>query len=116
MTTTIFFTLQNNMSNKVESYSLPSVPSGWEGENNFKSLGKLSTATQRNIEPVGAHFLAEARRVSIYTAVGSSVPANANDRNATSVPSPRMTVSKHKRKQRRLKMEMRLRLASPRTQ
>lgn len=47
----------------VESAALPSIPSGWSGENNFRALGKLTQATPRNIEPVGAQFLAEARRV-----------------------------------------------------
>ena len=42
--------------------SFPSIPADWSGEGAFKPLGKLSVATQRNIEPVGAHFLAEARR------------------------------------------------------
>jgi len=51
------------MAAAVDSTALPSIPTGWDGENNFKTLGKLSPATQRNIEPVGAHFLAEARRV-----------------------------------------------------
>jgi len=51
------------MGSKIESYRLPSVPADWSAENSFKPLGKLSAATQRTIEPVGAHFLAEARRV-----------------------------------------------------
>jgi len=53
------------MASKIESYRLPSVPADWSAENSFKPLGKLSAATQRTIEPVGAHFLAEARRVCI---------------------------------------------------
>jgi len=53
------------MGSKIESYTLPSVPADWSAENSFKPLGKLSPATQRTIEPVGAHFLAEARRVCI---------------------------------------------------
>ena len=47
---------------KLETVSLPSLPDSWSGEKNFKPLGKLSSATQRSIAPVGAHFLAEARR------------------------------------------------------
>lgn len=41
--------------------SLPPIPSS-HGDTPFKATGKLSPATQRQIEPVGAHFLAEARR------------------------------------------------------
>lgn len=50
------------MAGKLEAIALPPIPDGWAGEKDFKPLGKLSAATQRNIEPVGAHFLAEARR------------------------------------------------------
>jgi DnaJ family protein C protein 2 len=42
---------------------LPVLPEGWAGEKDFKSIGQLSSATDRNIEPVGPHFLAYARRV-----------------------------------------------------
>lgn len=42
---------------------LPALPEGWSAENDFKVLASLSAATQRNIEPVGPHFLAHARRV-----------------------------------------------------
>ncbi|KAF2107936.1 zuotin [Lophiotrema nucula] len=41
---------------------LPVLPEGWAGEKDFKSIGQLSAATDRNIEPVGPHFLAHARR------------------------------------------------------
>ncbi|KAI9820300.1 MAG: hypothetical protein M1827_005922 [Pycnora praestabilis] len=41
---------------------LPILPEGWSGEKDFKAVGTLSSATQRNIEPVGPHFLAHARR------------------------------------------------------
>ncbi len=41
---------------------LPVLPGSWSGEKDFKAIGKLSTATQRSIEPVGPHFLAHARR------------------------------------------------------
>jgi len=41
---------------------LPALPEGWSAEKDFKPLGKISTATQRSIEPVGPHFLAHARR------------------------------------------------------
>lgn len=46
------------------SLPLPLLPQDWSGEKDFKSIGQLSSATQRNIEPVGPHFLAHARRVS----------------------------------------------------
>ena len=48
---------------QVVNVSLPSLPSGWTAEKDFKAVGALSAATQRNIEPVGPHFLAHARRV-----------------------------------------------------
>ncbi|KAI4155261.1 MAG: hypothetical protein LQ340_001114 [Diploschistes diacapsis] len=41
---------------------LPVLPQDWSAENNFKALGTLSPAVQRNIEPVGPQFLAYARR------------------------------------------------------
>lgn len=42
---------------------LPVLPEDWSAEKDFKAIGTLSPATQRNIEPVGPHFLAHARRV-----------------------------------------------------
>jgi DnaJ family protein C protein 2 len=52
------------MASTVEiSLPLPVLPEGWAGEKDFKSVGQLSAATDRNIEPVGPHFLAYARRV-----------------------------------------------------
>jgi hypothetical protein len=47
------------------SLPLPVLPEGWVAEKDFKPLASLSPAVQRNIEPVGPHFLAHARRVSI---------------------------------------------------
>ncbi|KAL2038750.1 hypothetical protein N7G274_008508 [Stereocaulon virgatum] len=44
------------------SLPLPVLPQGWTEEKDFKPIGQLSSATQRNIEPVGPHFLAHARR------------------------------------------------------
>ncbi|KAF2236103.1 DnaJ-domain-containing protein [Viridothelium virens] len=41
---------------------LPILPEGWSAEKDFKAVGPLSPPTQRNIEPVGPHFLAHARR------------------------------------------------------
>ena len=54
--------IRQKMAMRVETLRLPTIPEGWSAEKDFKPLGKLSPATQRNIEPVGAHFLAEARR------------------------------------------------------
>lgn len=48
---------------QVISLPLPALPEGWASEKDFKAVGTLSPATQRNIEPVGPHFLAHARRV-----------------------------------------------------
>lgn len=42
---------------------LPPLPAGWSAEKDYKVLSSLSSAVQRNIEPVGPHFLAHARRV-----------------------------------------------------
>lgn len=42
--------------------ALPSLPEGWSGEKDVKVIGHVSGATKRNIEPVGRHFLAHARR------------------------------------------------------
>lgn len=44
---------------------LPVLAEGWSAEKDFKPIGSLSPPTQRNIEPVGPHFLAYARRVCI---------------------------------------------------
>jgi hypothetical protein len=50
---------------QVVNVSLPSLPSGWTADKDFKPVGALSAAVQRNIEPVGPHFLAHARRVCV---------------------------------------------------
>lgn len=50
------------------SLPLPTLPDGWSGEKDVKVIGHLSPATKRNIEPVGRHFLAHARRVSRFHA------------------------------------------------
>ncbi|KAI4283983.1 MAG: hypothetical protein L6R38_001776 [Xanthoria sp. 2 TBL-2021] len=44
------------------SLPLPVLPEGWSAPNDFKAIGALSTPNQRNLEPVGPHFLAHARR------------------------------------------------------
>ena len=51
------------MSTAQVSLPLPVLPEGWVGDKDFKAIGTLSPATQRNIEPVGPYFLAHARRV-----------------------------------------------------
>lgn len=56
---------QNNIGNMVNiplALPLPALPSGWSSEKDFKAVGHLSAAVQRNVEPVGPHFLAHARR------------------------------------------------------
>ena len=50
------------MAAKLEPLTLPALAESWPADVDFKPLGKLSPATLRNIEPVGGHFLAEARR------------------------------------------------------
>ncbi|RJE22658.1 hypothetical protein PHISCL_05002 [Aspergillus sclerotialis] len=47
---------------QVVNVTLPSLPEGWSAEKDFKAVGTLSSASQRNLEPVGPHFLAHARR------------------------------------------------------
>lgn len=41
---------------------LPVLPEGWSGEKDFKAVHPLSSPVHRQIEPVGPHFLAHARR------------------------------------------------------
>ncbi|KAL3474254.1 zuotin [Aspergillus californicus] len=47
---------------QVINVTLPVLSAGWTADKDFKAVGKLSAATQRNLEPVGPHFLAHARR------------------------------------------------------
>ncbi|KAL1965478.1 hypothetical protein VTN77DRAFT_5734 [Rasamsonia byssochlamydoides] len=47
---------------QVVDIPLPALPQGWSAEKDHKVLAALSSATQRNLEPVGPHFLAHARR------------------------------------------------------
>ena len=42
--------------------TLPSLPTDWSADKDFKPIGHLSAPTSRAIEPVGPHFLAHARR------------------------------------------------------
>lgn len=53
-----------NMASVQVSLPLPVLPQGWAADRDFKPIGHLSDANDRNIEPVGPHFLAHARRVS----------------------------------------------------
>lgn len=41
---------------------LPTLPAGWSADKDFKAVGRVSSTTSRNVEPVGPHFLAHARR------------------------------------------------------
>ena len=50
------------MASTLSAVSLPALPSGWSAEKDFKAIGHLSSTTSRNVEPVGPHFLAHARR------------------------------------------------------
>ncbi|KAF2224659.1 DnaJ domain-containing protein [Elsinoe ampelina] len=50
------------MATLTSALPLPALPSGWSAEKDFKAIGELSSATARNVEPVGPHFLAHARR------------------------------------------------------
>ncbi|KAL4918709.1 DnaJ domain-containing protein [Aspergillus aurantiobrunneus] len=47
---------------QVINVTLPALSAGWTADKDFKAVGKVSAATQRNLEPVGPHFLAHARR------------------------------------------------------
>ncbi|KAB2577079.1 Heat shock protein DnaJ [Lasiodiplodia theobromae] len=44
------------------NFPLPVLPAGWAADKDFKATGTLSAPTPRNVEPVGPHFLAHARR------------------------------------------------------
>jgi DnaJ family protein C protein 2 len=44
------------------SLPLPLLPDGWKAEKDFRPVSGLSATVQREIEPVGPHFLAHARR------------------------------------------------------
>ena len=59
--------LENKHEPAMTTLPLPILPGGWLAQNDFRATGTLSAATQRNIEPVGAYFLAHARRVSPAT-------------------------------------------------
>ncbi|KAL2848357.1 DnaJ domain-containing protein [Aspergillus pseudodeflectus] len=47
---------------QVINVTLPALSADWSADKDFKAVGKVSAATQRNLEPVGPHFLAHARR------------------------------------------------------
>jgi DnaJ family protein C protein 2 len=50
------------MVSQVINVTLPALPQGWSAEKDFTAVGTPSATTQRNLEPVGPHFLAHARR------------------------------------------------------
>lgn len=65
---------------QVVNVSLPALSEGWSAEKDFKAVGTLSAATQRNLEPVGPHFLAHARRVCTHSIkCGGGVPGGSHD-------------------------------------
>lgn len=68
-------TTEEAMATAQISLPLPVLPTGWTAEKDFKALGTLSPPNQRNIEPVGPHFLAHARRVSTLS---SCLPSSRN--------------------------------------
>ncbi|EAW13428.1 putative ribosome associated DnaJ chaperone Zuotin [Aspergillus clavatus NRRL 1] len=49
-------------SHQVINVTLPILSQDWSSDKDFKAVGTLSAAIQRNLEPVGPHFLAHARR------------------------------------------------------
>lgn len=89
---------------------LPVLPENWSGDKDFKSVGTLSSATQRNIEPVGPHFLAHARRVSIghccMLGETGGLTEMCNYRSVIIVPFPKMSGYKLKKTSRKSKMRM----------
>lgn len=62
-----------NMATAQTSLPLPVLPEGWSAPNDFKAIGVLSTPNQRNLEPVGPHFLAHARRVPLALALSETI-------------------------------------------
>lgn len=60
------FDLDKMTTVQVVNVSLPALSEGWSAEKDFKAVGTLSGATQRNLEAVGPHFLAHARRVCAH--------------------------------------------------
>jgi len=84
---------------------LPLLPEGWSAERDFKAAGSLSSATQREIEPVGRWFLAHARRVRLKSSYGLD-GTDPNCRNVTIAPSRKMREYRRKRMSRRLRTTM----------
>lgn len=81
------------------SLPLPVLHEGWAAEKDFKAIDTLSPATQRNIEPVGPHFLAHARRVSRLSTSHSTMcclkaGANVHHRSAIAAHSQKMSAYK----------------------
>lgn len=71
---------------------LPVLPEGWSAEKDFKAIGALSSPIQRNIEPVGPHFLAHARRVGDMFSVDVMNPDSIESKltSLTEAPSPHL--------------------------
>src|SRR6516162_9377150 len=80
------------------SLPLPVLPDGWSVEKDFKPIGTLSASSQRNVEPVGPHFLAHARRVrDPWTFVSSRLLIKWDFRSATGAHSLRMSEFRHRK-------------------
>jgi hypothetical protein len=96
---------------------LPVLPEGWAGEKDFKSIGQLSEATDRTIEPVGPHFLAYARRVRhmLWQYFKTTTNEAVLYRSATSALSPRMSASRRRPTSRRSRMRTQMTLTSRKT-
>jgi DnaJ family protein C protein 2 len=54
--------ISTSMANAKAQLPLPVLPEAWKAEKDFRSVSGLSATVQREIEPVGPHFLAHARR------------------------------------------------------
>jgi hypothetical protein len=106
---------QHTMASSVEiSLPLPVLPTGWAGEKDFKPVGQLAAATDRNIEPVGPHFLAYARRVRHLQTYNHTI-TDTQCRSDTSAPSPRMSASRPRPTSSRSRTRTRMTLTSQKT-
>ena len=133
-------TAEEAMATAQISLPLPVLPTGWTAEKDFKALGTLSPPNQRNIEPVGPHFLAHARRVSTLSSLSAKLKEYFFDsialdlkclpqretitpfffarltvclRNDITAPSPKTNASKPPQTSRKLKMKTPVRSVSP---
>jgi hypothetical protein len=104
---------------KLSALALLSPPrrqhtTGWAGEKDFKPVGQLAAATDRNIEPVGPHFLAYARRVRHLQTYNHTI-TDTQCRSDTSAPSPRMSASRPRPTSSRSRTRTRMTLTSQKT-